>query len=78
MMKKKESSSEDDFDDNRSSTSAISSLNANKRDSKYKKLLAKERRKNMVETQETTFNSIADTLFNFWKHPPTQFDFFVR
>lgn len=51
-----------DFDDNKS----YISTNTNKKDPRRKKVISKEQKKYLSEQQDTAFNSIADTLFNFW------------
>ncbi|EWS71208.1 hypothetical protein TTHERM_000688831 (macronuclear) [Tetrahymena thermophila SB210] len=51
----------EEFDDNRSTVSN----NCSKRENKKKKIVSKQMKKFNQEAQDTAFNSIADTLFNF-------------
>ncbi|KAL4435815.1 hypothetical protein ABPG74_015783 [Tetrahymena malaccensis] len=54
----------EEFDDNRSTVSNITN-NCSKRENKKKKIVSKQMKKFNQEAQDTAFNSIADTLFNF-------------
>ncbi|KAL4484226.1 hypothetical protein ABPG72_003510 [Tetrahymena utriculariae] len=54
----------EEFDDNRSTVSNITN-NYSKRENKKKKIVSKQMKKFNQEAQDTVFNSIADTLFNF-------------